>query len=261
MDRRRSLKDSSGTVLMDSDRSLDNIPSYADERLRTKLDETSRKEEMDRRNKALENEKKEKAIYKQSLVKFSNINDFLLLTMGVAIMGLIASLVYIKINYAIYSLLTAFLSYYIGRRLRPINNEDGILNTLVWNLALSINDFFEYKIDYSNLSNYRKDVNKISIVFALVVSLFNSTSVVYPVALIALIIMYIISLSQRDKDCIIGSSKIVLSGLVYGFVFKGIVHTCVSGVLSLDLFNLVLTIGLVCIYHILKSIDLTEPKQ
>lgn len=259
MNKNRSLKDNSEIFMMDNDKSLENIPAYADESLRMKLEQTAIQETAKQKEKQNELKQREKAEYKKTLIKIWDMNEFLLLTIGFSIIGLLSSLIYMKLNYSIYCIFTAVLAFYIGRRLRPLDDEDGVLNTLMWNLALSINDFFEYKIDYQNINSYNKNLNNISIVFALVVLLFNSNSIVYPIALMALIFMYIISFSQRDKYSILYTKNTVLNALVFGFIFKGILHTCISGVLTLDMFNLSLTIGFVCLYHLISYIDLSEP--
>lgn len=254
-----SLRNRVNTYVASNDTSTKNLPAYSDEQIHRKIKETQRQEKIKSQNAELQKIKEEKMKYRKTLNKFTDFNDFILLTIGLAVLSLISSLVYIKINYLIYSIIAIVCSYYIGKRLKPLNKEDNIWQVLLWNLSLSIDDFLEYKLQYEVKDNYIKNVNRITYLFCICVAVFNSNTIIYPLALFALLCSYLIAFACKDTDIIIDKSNLVICSLLFGFVLKGVVHSLIRGVLVLDMFNLGLALAFILLYHLLKEIRLEEP--
>lgn len=238
---------------------LNNIPPYNDNSIKEIIEETEKQKMMEREKEERKRLKEERAEYKKTLNKFSQINELLITIIAFSIVGVIVSLIFLKINYAIYCGITAYLAYFVGKRLKSINNYDNVLQTLLWNLSESIDDFFEYKIKIDIKSNYINDFHKYSIVFAVIVGLFNSNSVLYPIALLIILLFITISFASKDLDTIIEKKNLILGALIGGFLIKGFIHSVATGSLILDLFNLVLAILFIALFHFLEQVDISEP--
>lgn len=261
MERKRmeSLKSLSDNSVFKDKKSENNIPAYNDTEIIRKMEKTER--EKMRVLEAENNEKKrlEKLEYKKSLNKFSEINDYLLFIIGLSVIGIIASLMFLKINYVIYCGLSCYLAYFIGKRLKPIEDEDNVLQILLWNLSENINDFFEHKIKYDMKSDYINDVAKYSTIFAIISALFNSNTILYPISLAFLILSFIVAFACKDIDVILEKKNLILGGLIGGFLVKGVIHSIIRGVLVIDLFNVALAIGFIILFHFLENVSLEEP--
>lgn len=236
-----------------------NIPAYNDNAIMEKIEKTEKEKEKAIEIKEHEKRKLEKIEYNKSLNKFSEINDCLLLIIGLSIVGLIASLIFLKLNYVIYCAISCYLAYFIGKRLKPIEDENNVLQILLWNLSENINDFFEYKIKFDMKSDYINDVAKYSTIFAIISGLFNSNTILYPISLLMLLLSFIVAFACKDIEVILEKKNLILGALIGGFLIKGFIHSMIRGVLVLDLFNLALAIGFIILFHFLEYADLTEP--
>lgn len=257
----QSLKDMSDNAVFKDKKHRDNIPAYNDDFIQEKIDNTKRKKEREKQAKKDEKIKAEKLEYKNSLNKFSEINDLLLIIIGLSLVGAVASIAFLKFNYMIYCVITAFISLFVGKRLKPINDDDNILQTLMWNLSCSIDDFFEYKIKFDMKSTYVNDIAKYTTIFAIISALFNSNTILYPISLAMLLLTFIIAFACKDLDVILEKKNLILGSLIGGFLIKGFIHSMIRGVLVLDLFNLALAIGFIVLFHLFEYTDLSEPKD
>lgn len=254
-----SLKSLSDNSLFKDSRKDNNIPAYNDNEIIKKMEKTERERMRVIEAENIEKKRLEKIEYKKSLNKFSEINDSLLLIMGLSLVGIIASLMFLKFNYVIYCAISCYLAYFVGKRLKPIEDENNILQTLLWNLSESINDFFEYKIKFDMKADYIDDVAKYSTIFAIISGLFNSNTIVYPLSLLILLLSFIVAFACKDVETILEKKGLILGALIGGFLVKGCIHSLIRGVLVLDLFNLALAIGFISLFHLLEYVDLTEP--
>lgn len=261
MERRKteSLKSLSNNSMFKDSNKENNIPAYNDNSIVGKIEKSEKERERADELKEAQKRKLEKIEYKKSLNKFSEINDSLLLIMGLSIVGIIASLMFLKFNYVIYCAISCYLAYFVGKRLKPIEDENNILQILLWNLSENINDFFEYKIKFDMKADYVNDVAKYTTIFAIISGLFNSNTILYPIALLMLLLSFIVSFACKDVEIILEKKNLILGALIGGFLVKGLIHSMIRGVLVLDLFNLALAIGFIALFHFLEYVDLTEP--
>ena len=256
-----SLKDINKKNTFSDGNISDCVPAYNDGYIQSKIEHTEELKEKERLKEEAKEKKRLKSEYKKSLNKFSEIDDFLLLTIGLSVLAFIASIFFFKFNYAIYCAITCYLAYFVGKRLKPITDEKGVLHILIWNLSNSIEDFFKYKINYDMLSSYEDDISKYTIIFVVIVGLFNSNTILYPIAIILILLTFLTAFASKDVEVILEKKSIILGALIGGFVLKAFIHSFIRGVLVLDLFNLALAITFACLFNFLEYIDMSEPKD
>ena len=234
-----------------------NMPIYNDETINKEINERESKERLERENREKEEAIKLKKEDRKNLIPIMNISEYLLIACAFLIILATLSLFTFNFMYAIYSIVSIVITLYIGRRLKI--NFDEELNIILWNTSESFKDFFEYRLKYDFLSGSRERLNKISIIFSVILFTFNSNSIVFSVSLVLMIFCYVVSFSNKEIDSIEYNSKIIILGALAGLIIKTLLNTFFSGVLVIDFMNIIVLNIFVAINTFSREAKIHEP--
>ncbi|MCC0727635.1 hypothetical protein KGF51_14600 [Clostridioides sp. ZZV14-6045] len=201
----------------------------------------------------------EEEMLEDELIPFTQIDSKLLLCCWLLIISIITSFIVAKWELFIYSVIFIFLTIYIGRRLKFRGKNDEVTNVVIWNLSQSINDFIEYKIkNYDLLGDYKNLLLKTSIVLAICL-LFVVNSAICLIPTLFFILLFFISLANKNfceiRKCI---KWLIVTGFL-GFVLKIIFAVIATNNLSIDLFNIININIFTIIQLIIDNIEIKEP--
>ena len=258
---RKSLQEQSRRRLMENEGL--NIPLYADNVFTDEIKRREQKMQIEKENEEYqrlkEKEKQERKEEKNKLLKFSEINGYLLALCAVMIILLVTSIFVGSFLNTIYSIIAIISTIYIGRRLTfKIENFDEVGNILLWNITQTLNDFIEYKIDYDIKGSYEGIIKKASVVMLFSLLFLNSNSIIYGLSLLILIVGFIMAIAFRDFNTITSKLNKLIICAIIGVFIKAVISFFVFKVFTIDFFNVVL-VNVFLIINLLNGIELEEP--
>ena len=254
----KSLKESNDENTLTSLKD-DNILLYNDDKVMNDIYNREAKRKREKEYKEKLKEKEEEKERKKLLTPISKISNLLLINCSLLIISIGLSLVCMKFNYVLYSIITIFLSIFIGKRLQI--NYDELFNVLLWNISQSIKDFIEFKIPYDLAENNDFKLFKTSCIFSILSIILNSTNVIYIISFAIVLLMFIVSLGYRNIEDIRKNSKLISIALLIGFVLKTVLYTIFTKTLTIDYMNSLLLNVFVAINYYCSKINIINPEK
>lgn len=234
-----------------------NIPLYNDEKVNEEIRHRETQQKMERENKKKAQEKKLRKEERKLLNPISAIDGLLLMTCCLSIVLIAISLAFGNIIYIVYSVIAIFGTIYVGKRLQV--NYNKLLNVLLWNITQSIKDFIDYKVPYDLLSNSDFRLFKTSVIFSIICVIVPSNNVIFGIAFVITVIMFIVNFANRLTEDLSKNSKIIAIFCFIGVIVKVILNIILYKTLFIDFTNIVFISLFVSINFYTKNIEIVEP--